>query len=359
MFKRSPRRAFTLIELLVVIAIIAVLIALLLPAVQAAREAARRAQCVNNLKQLGLAAANFENANGKFPDGMGPYPTPAGGSRLSVQALILPYLEQSALYSTFNLTLDNNSNPANDTARTQLISALLCPSDGKGGRMPGTATYANSRGSMGQSNYYGNNGATAAQYYNSASITSTSETQSNRIGIFNVQLNSSITSTSDPDYRKVMNPATIASITDGTSNTALFSEITISTLPYPAPTAVANDLQNIYYVTWTPATDNYIPPASCYTTTARISYRGQQYYRGNIPETGYYTHTLAPNVKQPDCGDSAFTAAHIAARSYHSGGVNTGLCDGSVRFIKNSVSLPTWMAIGTRAGGEIISADAY
>src|ERR1051326_8659731 len=106
---------FTLIELLVVIAIISILIALLLPAVQAAREAARRAQCTNNLKQLGLAAHNFESTNGKFPDGIGPYPksTPGGGTRISVQGLILPFMEGSNLFATFNLDIEMNSTPEN------------------------------------------------------------------------------------------------------------------------------------------------------------------------------------------------------------------------------------------------------
>jgi len=368
---RTRSRGFTLIELLVVIAIIAVLIALLLPAVQSAREAARRAQCVNNLKQIGLAVHNFESTNSEFPPGLGQPAllNPAGmglGTRVGVQALILPYLEQSALYGTFNLSLHVNNSLENDTARTQQVSAFLCPSDGKGARMAGTATNAASKGAgMGQGNYYGSNGATSSQMFNMpAASYPNAETNTAFVGIFNITLNTTApqptASAPSPDYRKVTNKTTIATITDGTSNTAMFSETRISTLPYPgAPAATPGEINRVYLVGWSPATDNYVPPASCLTSTSTISYRGMQYYRGDIPQLCYYTHTQTPNTRNVDCGDSGFAGAHVAARSYHSGGVNTLFCDGSVKFIKDSVNIQTWRALGTRAGGEVISADAY
>ncbi|OJW22033.1 MAG: hypothetical protein BGO49_14755 [Planctomycetales bacterium 71-10] len=368
----SARRGFTLIELLVVIAIIAVLIALLLPAVQAAREAARRAQCVNNLKQIGLAVHNFESTNGEFPPGAGPAPvgdpTALGdGTRLSPQALILPYLEQSSLYATFNLQIEINSSAENDTARCQQISAYLCPSDGKGFRSPGTRVNSNSTGSLAQSNYYGSNGATAALFFNSASSAfPTNETNSASLGVFNISVNVTTpkptAANPSSDYRKVTSKVTISSITDGTSNTGLFSEIKISTMPFPVPANTPMDSRAVYLTgSWTAAPDNYIPNSACngIPYSSRITYKGQQYYRGFIPELAYYNHTQTPNTRNMDCGDGAITASHMAARSYHSGGVNVAMCDGSVKFIKDSISLPTWQALGTRAGGEVVSADAY
>jgi prepilin-type N-terminal cleavage/methylation domain-containing protein/prepilin-type processing-associated H-X9-DG protein len=363
------RTGFTLIELLVVIAIIAILIALLLPAVQAAREAARRAQCTNNLKQMGLAVANFESSNGKFPDGMGPYPisiTAGTPARAGVQVLILPFLEQANLYSTFNFQVEMNALGDNETARTQQVSTFLCPSDMKGFKQPGSRYYAPSTGTLGQSSYFGNNGATAAQIFNTnPSVFPNSEINAAFLGIFNVSLNT-VAPTTSPDYLKVTSTTTIAQITDGTSNTALFSEIRISQLVYPnTPPAIPGDLNEVFQpATWSPPGDNYVLSAACQAPlTNRITYRGAEYFWGNVPSLSYYNHTVTPNAMTTDCGDtgalSLHTASHIDARSYHPGGVNVSFCDGSIRFIKNSISLATWRALGTRSGGEVLSSDQY
>ena len=94
--------------------------------------------------------------------------------------------------------------------------------------------------------------------------------------------------------------------------------------------------------------------------TYRITYRGQQYYRGNIPELAYYNHTMTPNTTLLDCGDVAyFISAHMAARSYHPGGVNALLADGSVKFFKKTISVAVWRALSTTTGGEVVSADSY
>ncbi|WP_165246891.1 DUF1559 domain-containing protein [Paludisphaera soli] len=357
----SKRSGFTLIELLVVIAIIAVLIALLLPAVQSAREAARRAQCTNNLKQIGLACHNFESANSKFPDGVGPVPTATGVGpyiRSSVQALILPYLEQASLFSTFNLGLDVNNSGENETARCQLIGAFICPSDSSSTRMPGSTVFAGSTGQIGYSNYFASLGATAAQLHDTA--TATAETNSATLGIFNFKMNLTGTLATNPKFRSVESIVTIASVTDGTSNTSLFSEIRRSPLPV-SPAMNPLDKNQVHRLSaWDRTVDNYVPRVpECDTTVSPtpLQYRGQQYYRGQ-QFTANYNHTVTPNYKGFDCMDSAFGVGHIAARSYHSGGVNVAMADGSVRFVKDSVNLQAWRGLGTRAGGEIISADA-
>src|SRR4051795_1897400 len=149
---RARRLGFTLIELLVVIAIIAVLIALLLPAVQAAREAARRSQCVNNLKQMGLAALNFESTNTNLPPNYAPRPL-AGGSRANVLANLMPFLEQGNIYNTWNFLNDSNNRLENDTARTIQVNTYLCPSDASGGSMSGNYTVVGGTGTMGRNNY--------------------------------------------------------------------------------------------------------------------------------------------------------------------------------------------------------------
>jgi len=374
--RRRPRRSagrargFTLIELLVVIAIIAVLIALLLPAVQSAREAARRAQCTNNLKQLGLALANFETSNGGFIPGFGPafdpITAPGGscGSRPNVFAQILPYLEGGATYNAFNfhwcLSVFGAGAP-NDTAESQLISAFICPSDGQDVRLL----------DAGYTNYVASLGTTAAQEVGTESY---QEATTNHLGIFNVSIDTSQpkflnaptnTISNFPNYLRAR-PVTVASVTDGTSNTAAFSETqrshaaTSATVGGLTGGIALNDPLQAYVITG----GNLYTPSQCVYGGAgyytRITYRGQEYYR-NLPFTGYYNHTMVPNTPWWDCGinGSNFTTAHIAARSYHPGGVNVGFVDGSVHFIKNSINPVSWQALGSRAGGEVLSSDAY
>jgi prepilin-type N-terminal cleavage/methylation domain-containing protein len=194
----SRRRGFTLIELLVVIAIIGVLIALLLPAVQSAREAARRSQCTNNLKQIGLAVANYESANQALPPS-GVYSPPSGSleANFSMKARLLPFMEQSPLYDALNMNLlsyidmANGLSVANSTVARATVTTFLCPSDtnianldDKGTNYPnnlGLNRYHNGWEPQGPAWYLGN----------------------------------------DANLKRVV---TLASVTDGTSNTAMFSE---------------------------------------------------------------------------------------------------------------------------------------
>jgi len=356
------RRAFTLIELLVVIAIIAVLIALLLPAVQAAREAARRSQCTNNLKQMGLAALNFESTNSQLPPNWGPKPINGGGSRVNGQAYMLQFLEQGNLFNTWNFTIDSNTNKVNQTARVQQVNAYLCPSD------PTMGSQVDPGGSglnCGHLNYFASLGNSAGQYYNLG--TANSETNGAVIGLFQVRYDTSqpqnldTAGTLNPAYQMCLGTK-LSEIIDGTSNTAMYAEIRQSRFGASPPALdQSNKLDPVQLGTdsdFSTLIGRQTPGASCQTVTSRLNYRGNQYYRW-IPQTTNYTHTVPPNYTGVDCGDSAISAAHIAARSYHSGGVNVCFADGSVHFIKSSINLVTWRALGSRAGSEVLSSDAF
>ena len=354
----EDRRGFTLIELLVVIAIIAVLIALLLPAVQAAREAARRAQCVNNLKQIGLGLHNYASAAGSFPMGgtvttpIGSGPRPGWGG-WSAHALLLPYLEQIAVYNAANLNLPNYSNngegqEANSTASTTQVTVFQCPS-----APPYPGTWLSGKPSP-YTNYFASLGASMNQYwYNSNSRPN---------GAFEV---------AGTAY-------TLRDFTDGTSNTIVFGEWRCGdndpnkfTNP-PDMIVTSNTPTNV--PDWNQPGANmpyggasFLPWIAGCVASATANHRsfvGQMWCEGLIARTLGNT-LLAPNSNYPNCtivnwgGDSDGTWGAVGMSSFHSAGANALFGDGSVRYLKSSVSPTIMWNLGTRAGGEVVGADTY
>jgi prepilin-type N-terminal cleavage/methylation domain-containing protein/prepilin-type processing-associated H-X9-DG protein len=331
---RRSRCAFTLVELLVVIAIIGVLVALLLPAIQSAREASRRSKCQNSLKQITLALHNYESTFGLFPPG--DLSVNRGGGDIpqaSTHAFILPYLEGGASYSTFDFNFQVNGNNANTQARVQIIPSYHCSSDPAGAKVNNVSSLVTAT----NANYMQCLGSTAVQ----RPLPPLTAGQNH--GIFYTQ-----------------SATRIAVIQDGTSNTAIFSEIRKGPNgPTATATVAAGDPRDFsvatsYSGTFT-AAEELVPPSSCENRSSSAwLYRGLQYYRGLIVAT-YYTHTLTPNSKLRDCIMSTAIEGHAAARSYHPSGVNVSLADGSVRFASNNVDATVWRGIGTTNNGETAS----
>ncbi len=328
---RVQRSGFTLIELLVVIAIIAVLIALLLPAVQSAREAARRAQCVNNLKQIGLAMHNYHDSMNCFPMSMGldapgfGYPEPVSYSGLS---MLLPYLEQTVVFNSINYSI-LRGDPGNNTAMATAVNSFLCPTDPQQGNLP--------PGQAGE-NYHPNSGNTIDYVWG----------VSDPWG-FNTSL---------PPFNGVFYPVSytwIAEITDGTSNTAAFGEMGLGDMS----NAIATERTDQFWTqTWPSTPDQAI--AQCQSFPAsNLAYQGLS--TDGVPWIEGSTSAMYNHVNTPNKRSCIFPPGRImnTANSFHPGGVNLAVCDGSVRFVKDSVSLPTWRALGSRNGGEVLSSDSY
>ncbi|MDG3006894.1 DUF1559 domain-containing protein [Paludisphaera mucosa] len=371
----SRRRGFTLIELLVVIAIIAVLIALLLPAVQSAREAARRAQCVNNLKQLGLAAHNYLSQQNCFPplvQNMSNAETLIGQSDpwvIDWTASLLPNMEQTPLYNALNFMMGVNDGQittlggaSNSTVLATKVGNLMCPSEDS--NSPTNA--------WGWKNYVANiggppvsmtwSGALVPMRSDGAGTTTTGYVNGN-CGTFGLQ-----------------------AMTDGSSNTALFCETLIGTGPVGNAVTISTARRKPTYL-FTVGQSSVVdqgptnPQAAMQFISACRALPGTTPGFGNLaPANGNfwisgnanaalmwdsYNHWQAPNAQGCDNGADGNTGAWgsysdaMPPSSNHSGGVNAAFCDGSVKFIKNTVDLPTWWAIGTRNGGEVVSSDAF
>ncbi len=335
-------RAFTLIELLVVIAIIGVLVALLLPAVQAAREAARRIQCVNNLKQIGIAVHNYHEALGSFPPGQLLY---MNWQDLSTQVFLLPFMEQQPLYNAFNLAdvypltglgpVLPSYAPNTTAARTQ-VAGFLCPSD-----------FSRLTNLEGHTNYCGNSGSTpeASEVLTWANGPFVSAMQNNYRGC------------------RVFR---FANVKDGLSTTACFSErvLGIGVMNQYDPMTPSTAILQVGGPTDVSSSSGYYqlcraadPNSAALVPNALAA--GMLWVFGYLSETRY-THIMPPN--QQNCevgGPSVGERGAITASSRHSGMANVLMCDGSVTGIKNSITPSVWWALGTMAGGEVISADSY
>ncbi|MBX3436855.1 MAG: DUF1559 domain-containing protein [Planctomycetaceae bacterium] len=320
-----PRRGFTLIELLVVIAIIAILISLLLPAVQQAREAARRTQCKNNLKQLALALHNYESAHRVFPPGALGYPYV-----WSAHAQLLPFVEQDNLRNLLNydvppLTAFNSGAfdativQGNDDAARNRLTLMVCPSDSD---------------------------AVPNSIYGGISYPACTGSGLNNLNI--ATDDGSVTNADGVVYQR--SSTRFRDITDGTTNTVLFGEQLIGDGQNAAP--AGNDYRH-RVVELPMGTQTTLTACDPSTAPAWSGQRGAKWINGHLADT-MYNHYHPPNADVPDCHNGFHNFALVSARSAHTGGVQSALCDGSVRFIGENIDLALWRGLATRSGGEVL-----
>lgn len=327
---QSKRIGFTLVELLVVIAIIGILVGLLLPAVQAAREAARRMSCSNNLKQMGLALHNYHDTYRSFPP-LGFYRRDLSGDSWSIQARLLPQLEQGNLQQLINW--DFSYSLQGNVARTR-VPVYICPSEPQDMERPDAKPEDASF-----THYPLNYTVNAGQWL-----------------VYDPRTGAGGSGLVYPNSR-----TNFGSVTDGTSNTLAFAEVKAWT-PYlrdsgqPAGNAAATPLL--------PA------EVSSLGGSFKTNSGHTEWVDGRVHQTGFTT-TFTPNTRVVYVQDDVTydvdfnssregktitqpTYAAVTARSHHTGGVQMGLTDGSVRFMSESVDLNTWRALGSRAGGEVV-----
>ncbi len=328
------RAGFTIVELLVVVAILATLVGLLLPAVQSARESARRTSCTNNLRQLGLAAANHESGRGRFPIGAESRQWdqrpdfPHQFFRWSVLAHLSPYYEQEQLLRGLDLTVPlytgltpDSVAPQNKSIVKLTVPLFLCPSDvgGPVSDLFGPTNYAGCTGS-------GGGGGTPF------------ETD----GIYGIN---SRTRPGD--------------VTDGLSKTVAFSESILGAGPKGERNRGSIDAATGYGFTFTaPLTEPACGRPFYYNFT---DLRGFSWANGEY-RTTLYNHARGPNSEVMDCLAALMSSPDLtrmyagygwrSARSRHGAGVNVGMADGSVRFVEDNIDADTWRGLATRAGNE-------
>jgi prepilin-type N-terminal cleavage/methylation domain-containing protein/prepilin-type processing-associated H-X9-DG protein len=352
---RRRQAGFTLIELLVVIAIIAVLIALLLPAVQSAREAARRAQCTNNLKQIALAAHNYESAQGSFPIGnrglqlVYPGLPPCGildGASYPIGhtafVFILPFLENGVVYNSYNI-IQGYFTTANSTGLSTKVATYICPSDTDAAPDPTGAI------NVTQASYGTARGLYETLAFNWATT--------NTLPDPNGQYASTCNQGPGDGMFSVEWAHKVQQVTDGLSNTFLFGEMSRFRNEPPGSNFMFNYMGGYFAgPPWTGPSfwPGDIRPVSGATCVPKLNAPPDT--TGSVEAACFGTAEFPPDwIPVPAC----LNYGQFAFRSLHPGGGNFALADGSVRFIKDSIGVAPYRALGTRAGGEVLSADQY
>ena len=322
------KHGFTLIEVLVVVTLIGVLVALSLPAVQSAQEAARRAQCQNNLKQIGLALANYEATHRVLPFGVGGGGPPGFLPRWSAQAMMLRELDNAPVFNSLNFSFvpwghHPVYSPPNSTALSVHLEVFYCPSDSDHIEDPFGLAHNNYRANAGTrpvnllSPWPGGKGEnTGAFWYQSA--------------------------------------VRISQISDGTSSTALFSERCVGD---PGEFDVKSDYYDLTGTTGPPDTACGRTDVSSPRITEDVEWSGQRWADGNIFYTRYH-HISTPNLSSCNFAADDYTGpAVVTASSRHPGGVNVLKADGSVGFVRDTINSEIWRGLGTISGRELIQSD--